>query len=239
MNHQHPNIKFAFEVEKNDNFSFLDVKICRENNKFITSVFRKPNFSGAFTNFDSFIPISYKHGLVNTLIFRCFKICSSYEKLRNEIVYLKKNFKRNRYPNDFVHLCIKKVFDKLYITKKIYQTVEKKQLLIIPLFLGHLSFETRNRLNSCIRNQLPSCSLRIAFRSKTRLSSLFKFKESIPKYLRSHLIYKFSCSCCNATYYGKTERHLFLRASEHLGITPLIQKRVKIPKSLPLWTIFY
>ena len=68
MNHQHPNIKFTFEVEKND-FSFLDVKICRENNKFTTSVFRKPTFSGVFTNFDSFTLISYKHGLVNTLMF--------------------------------------------------------------------------------------------------------------------------------------------------------------------------
>ena len=215
MNHQHPNIKFAFEVEKNYNFSFLDVKVSTENNKF-TPI--------------NFIPISYKYGLVNTLIIRCFKICSSYEKLHDEIVYLKQIFKHNRYPNDFVGLCTKKVFDKLYITKKIYQTVEKKQLLIILPFLGHLSFETRNRLNSCIRNQLPSCSLRIVFQSKTRLSSLFKFKESIPKYLRSHLIYKFLCSCCNATYYGETERHLFVRASEHLGIAQLTQKRVKNAK---------
>ena len=66
---------------------------------------------------------------------------------------------------------------------------------------------------------------------KTRLSSLVKFKESIPKYLRSHLIYKFLCSCCNAIYYGDTERHLFAQASEHLGITPLTQKRVKNPKT--------
>ena len=62
------------------------------------------------------------------------------------------------------------------------------------------------------------------------LSNLFKFKGSIPKYFRSHPIYKFSCSCCNATYYGETERHLFVRALEHLGITPLKQKRVKNPK---------
>ena len=74
-------------------------------------------FSGVFTNFDSFIPISYKHGLVNTLIFRCFKICSSYEKY-HEVVYLKEPFKRKRYPNDFVDLCIKNLFDKLYISKK-------------------------------------------------------------------------------------------------------------------------
>ena len=67
MNHQHPNIKFTFEVEKSNNFSFLDVKICRANNKFTTSVFRKPTFSGVFTNVDSFILISYKNGLVNMM----------------------------------------------------------------------------------------------------------------------------------------------------------------------------
>ena len=87
-----------------------------------------------------------------------------------------------------------------------------------------------NRLNSCIKNQLSSCSLRIAFHSKTRLSSLFKFKESILKCLCPHLIYKFSRNCCNATYCGETERHLFVRASEHLGITPLTQRRVKNPQ---------
>ena len=67
-------------------------------------------------------------------------------------------------------------FGKLYISEKKNQMVEKKQLLIILPFWGHLSFETRNRLNNCIRNQLPSCSLRIVFQTKTRLSSLFKFK---------------------------------------------------------------
>ena len=102
MNHQHSNIKFTFEDKKNNNFSFLVIKICRVNNKFTTSVFRKPTFSDVFANFDSFIPISYKHGLINTLIIRCFKICSSYENLCNEIVYLKEIIKRNRYPNDFV-----------------------------------------------------------------------------------------------------------------------------------------
>ena len=38
------------------------------------------------------------------------------------------------------------------------------------------------------------------------------------------------CSCCNTTYYGGTKRHLFVKASEHLGITPLTQKRDKNPK---------
>ena len=43
-------------------------------------------------------------------------------------------------------------------------------------------------------------------------------------------MYKFTCSCYSATYYGDLERYFFFRASEHLGMTPLTGKRVKNPK---------
>ena len=43
-------------------------------------------------------------------------------------------------------------------------------------------------------------------------------------------MYKFTCSCCNTTYYGESERHFFVRASEHLSMTPLTGKRVKKSK---------
>ena len=89
MNTKHPNIKFTFEHELNNTFSFLDVKISRENNKLTTSVYRKPTFSGVFTNFKSFIPTFQKFGLVYTLLHRCFNITSSYEKFHNEINALK------------------------------------------------------------------------------------------------------------------------------------------------------
>ena len=46
MNKRHKNIKFSFETEKDNSFSFLDIKICREKDKFKTSVFRKGTFSG-------------------------------------------------------------------------------------------------------------------------------------------------------------------------------------------------
>ena len=52
----------------------------------------------------------------------------------------------------------------------------------------------------------------------------------IPKEISSHLVYKFKCNCCNATYYGQSERHFLFRASEHLGMTALTGKRVKKPK---------
>ena len=64
---QHPNIKFTSEIEEYNYMSFLDIKLTRELNNFSTSVNRKPTFSGVFTNFDSFIPLSYKTGLIWSL----------------------------------------------------------------------------------------------------------------------------------------------------------------------------
>ena len=60
MNKKHPNIRFIFEVEDQNSFSFLDIKIIRNTEKkaFETSVYRKSTFSGAFTNFKSFIPMT-------------------------------------------------------------------------------------------------------------------------------------------------------------------------------------
>ena len=66
LNKQHKNIKFTSEIEENGSLSFLDISIARENNKLVTSVYRKPTFSGIFTNFESFIPEIHKRGLIQT-----------------------------------------------------------------------------------------------------------------------------------------------------------------------------
>ena len=50
--------------------SFLDVNIIREKDKFTTSVYRKPTFSGIYTHFDSFLPSSNKIDLLHTLLYR-------------------------------------------------------------------------------------------------------------------------------------------------------------------------
>ena len=77
-----------------------------------------------------------------------------------------------------------------------------------------------------MRNSLPQRNIKVMLKSAKHLSALFRFKDVIPKELRSHLVYKFSCSSCNATYCGKTERHLNVRSGEHIGLSPLTGNRV-------------
>ena len=68
LNKQHKNLKFKSEIEENRLLSFLDITISRENNKFVTSVYRKSTCSGIFTNFESFIPDMHKGELIETLL---------------------------------------------------------------------------------------------------------------------------------------------------------------------------
>ena len=50
FNSCHKNVKFTSEKETNNKLSFLDIEISRDKNQFITSVYRKPTFSGVFSH---------------------------------------------------------------------------------------------------------------------------------------------------------------------------------------------
>ena len=75
INSQHPNIKFTMEKEENHKLPFLDVLLDNHSNQgIITSVFHKKTYTGLLTNYYSFVPFSYKLGLVRTLVDRVFQI---------------------------------------------------------------------------------------------------------------------------------------------------------------------
>ena len=77
-------------IKKDHCLPFVDVNIVFSGGILSTSVYRKPTFAGMFTNFDSFTPISYKKGLISTLLFRYFNISSSYAIFHAEVEKFKK-----------------------------------------------------------------------------------------------------------------------------------------------------
>ena len=80
---------FPLNKKKNGKLSLLDIEVSRENGKFVTTVYRKPTFSGVYTHFESFLPTVYKFGMVYTLVYRCFRICSDSTKFHEELSLLK------------------------------------------------------------------------------------------------------------------------------------------------------
>ena len=94
-----------------------------------------------------------------------------------------------------------------------------------------MSSNLKRKLQISIRNSLPQCNIKVILKSANHLFSLFRFKDVIPKELESHLVYKFSYSSCNATCYGKTERHLHVRSGKHIALSPLTGNRVACKSS--------
>ena len=160
FNKQHKNITFKSKIEENSSLSFLDITIVRENNKYVISVYCKPTFSGVFINFESFILEMRKCGLIETLLYRSFRLCSSYEHFHRKIEMLKSLFKHNNYPQNFVNQSLKKFLNKLFITKDINAMVPKRELTFILTYLGKLSIDFKTRLRRTIERD---CKLKIIF----------------------------------------------------------------------------
>ena len=142
LNTCHPNMSFSFELEINDKLSFLGVEVSRQQGKFVTSVYRKPTFSGVYTHFDSFLPEVYKVGMICTLAYRCIKICSDWAKFHEELNFLKEVFLKNGYPLSFTDKCFKMAINKLVIKRSQVTTVERKTLILSLPYLGDISLQT-------------------------------------------------------------------------------------------------
>ena len=160
MNKRHKNIKFSFETENDNSFSFFDVKICREKDKFTTSVFRKDAFSAAYTNFSSFVALKHKFSLVHTLLHRSFTIVSDFFKFHFEVETHKKTLHKNAYPTKFVDKCVGKFVNNIFIQKPVFTTVPKLILRIVLPYLGNISSITKKRLNRCISKRLKFISFK-------------------------------------------------------------------------------
>ena len=58
LNHQHSNISFTSQLQKDGKLHFFEIEISRSNGKFLTSVYCKLTFTCLFTHFHSFTPLA-------------------------------------------------------------------------------------------------------------------------------------------------------------------------------------
>ena len=75
--------------------------------------------------------------------------------------------------------------------------------------------------------KVTESKLKVIFKSKCWLNTLFRFKDSLEKKVYSGIIYRYTCSYCKVTYSGKTFCYFYTRAVQHIGISNLIGKCLK------------
>ena len=108
--------------------------------------------------------------------------------------------------------------------------VEKKPLRLELPYLGLISLQVRTKIRNAMKGTLNCCKLQVIFKSKRKFSKTFRFKDRVPYDLVSSVVYECTCGRCNSSYCGETERHLKVRFSEHIGISPLTFKKKKPSK---------
>ena len=125
---------------------------------------------------------------------------------------------KNSCTHDLVDKCIKEFLDKIVPPKPVVSPVPKKDLVIALPYLRKFSFQMRTRINRIMKNKPSYCNIRGFFNTKCKISDIFTFKDTIPSFLGSGIVYKFQCGVCNGTIYGKTNSHIKIRMSKHLAI---------------------
>ena len=146
LNSQHPNIKFTCENEAKNQLNFLDVTVHRKDNKFETSVYRKPTFTGLGLRYDSFVPKSYKINLISCLIHRAYEISSNWTNFQKDIVYLRQFFSSNFYPQFLFDNVLSKYLNSTFCPKLPVMSVPKLPIFITLPYIGNSSHHCKKQL---------------------------------------------------------------------------------------------
>ena len=128
------------------------------------------------------------------------------------------------YPSKAKLPCSIRIFlDRLFCPATRDVNTSQNDMLFIFLFLSFI----RTQITKLCSSAFTRVSLRFIFQSGRQLSSFFSFKNRIPAFMRSRVVYKYTCQCCGSLYFVQTRRHSCTRISEHsMEVSPLRGKKL-------------
>ena len=217
MNSLHGNLKFTVEFG-GDQLAFLDSEISIKNGNFETFVYRKPTNTGVILNNGAMCPFHWKVGLLKCLLYRAWTVCSNYSRLHSEFEKLRTVFVENGYSTVFYDKILKLFLWNRFKPKALDDSnvVEKSYVLMVP-YVGKASLIFKRRLSELVR-ETYGVKLSCVFNS-CKVKDYFSLKCPVNPFLLSNVVYKFSCKVDPTVFYiGETERHIGIRAGEHLDI---------------------
>ena len=210
LNSLHPSLLFTFEKESNNSLPFLDVLVEKSGSDFITSIYRKPTFTGQYLRWNSFSPKKRKIDLINTLVHRALKICSKC-KLQAELDKIRSILVDNGYP---AHVIDSSITRKVKQANRLPCFGPKKCPVYLHLpYLGAVSQRFEKQITSSVKRCYFSVEPRIVFTTRCLLPATKK--DVLPALQQSNIIYEFSCHC-DSRYVGRTSQRLQDRIKQHV-----------------------
>ena len=198
LNSLHPSLHFIFEKECNRTLSFLEVLIEKNDHEFVTSIYRKPTFTGQYIRWNSFCPMKRKINLISTLVHRALVICWK-SALQNELSNIRSIHINNGYPEAVIYTVI---------TKKINQFCRPKELgpkkcpvyLHLP-WLGNISMRYEMQIKTTVKRSYFAVEPCIAYTTRQLLPAAKK--NVLPAFHQSNIVYQFLCRW-DKQYVGRT-----------------------------------
>ena len=222
LNTRHPNIKFTIEKEgekERNTLPFLDTRVIRNVDKYITSVYHKPTFTGVYLNWKSLTARKYKIGLINCLLNRIWRICTTQKHRDEEVAKLKLILAKNEYPDEIITKTIDKYISRITLPAQPKVAKEFKRFLVLP-FVNRKAEDFAVRLKTLVEDNYTQVDFNVAFKSPNTIGNMFPFKDRTKDIEKQSLVvYKINCKTCQTEYIGKTERILTHRMSEHAKST--------------------
>ena len=162
------------------------------------------------------MPFSYKIGLFKTLLHRAFVISNNWSIFHLELSKTKEILEKNLYPSNFIDQQIKQCLHAQCSDKKHKEPSNFTYVSYYKLsYIANLLTGIKQKIIKHCQYYCKSTNIKIVF-SPFNVGDLYSVKESVPKYLRSFVVYRFTCPGCNATYIGETTRDLTASIKERL-----------------------
>ena len=224
LNSLHPSLRFTFEKECNRTLPFLDVLVEKNDHEFVTSIYRKPTFTGQYIRWNSFCPMKRKTNLISTLVHRALVICSK-STLENELSNIRSILINNGYPEAIINTVI---------TKKINQFCRPTQFgpkkcpvyLHLP-WLGNVSMRYEMQIKTAVKRCYFAVEPCIVYTTR-QLLPVAK-KDVLPAFHQSNIVYQFLCHC-DSRYAGRMSQRLQQRIKQHVPKT-ILQKHISQDRS--------
>lgn len=216
LNKQHPNIRFTIEKEEKNSLPFLDTRVIRNVGKYVTTIYHKKTFTGVYLNWKSLTARKYKIGLVNCLLNRIWRICTTQEQRDAEVSKLRLILAKNEYPKNVIDETINKYIARITLPSNKEPQKETKRFIVLP-FVNRKVEDFAVRLKALVEVNYSQVDFNVAFKSPKTIGNLFPFKDKVrDTESQSLVVYKINCATCNVEYIGKTERILTHRIKEHI-----------------------
>ena len=168
-------------------------------------------------NFHALSPKRYKRSVVAGFVHRIHRACSTWDNFHQSLEKAKGILEKNQYPPNFYEPIISATLTKIHNhteeeneevrPEEEGQNVQMKHRIMLQ-YRGAPTDQFVKRLKECGAPTQVVLTLR---KLKTCIPSL---KPTIPKMLKSNVVYKITCPRCEACYVGKTSRHLCIRYGE-------------------------